>query len=108
MPRRIDRARRRQWHHRKPSCIETARSSEHSDGGADMLTMALLAIVAAVVFGFVLCGMFVLGAAADLDTRPKDIALLHPGQHGGAARSLETQRPDLAELRRRQASARPR
>src|SRR6267143_6816151 len=67
MPRRIDRARRRQWHHREPSRIKTAQSSEHSDGGADMLTMALLAIVAAFIFGFVLCGMFAVGAAADLD-----------------------------------------
>ncbi len=65
-----------------------------------MLTMALLAIVAAFVFGFVLCGMFAVGAAADLDTRPKEIALLHPGQHEGSARSLQTQRQALAEFRR--------
>ena len=57
-----------------------------------MLTMALLAIVAAFVFGFVLCGMLAVGAAADLDTRPREIVLLHPGQHEGSARSLQTQR----------------
>jgi len=65
-----------------------------------MLTMALPAIVAAFVFGFVLCGMLAVGAAADLDTRPKEIVLLHPGQHEGSSRSLQTQRQVLAEFRR--------
>ena len=73
-----------------------------------MLTMALLAIVAAFVFGFVLCGMFAVGAAADLDRRPKEIVLLHPGQHEGPVRSIQTQRQVLAEFRRLQRRPRPR
>jgi hypothetical protein len=73
-----------------------------------MMTMALLAIVAAFVFGFVLCGMFAVGAAADLDTRPKEIVLLHPGHHEWSARSLQTQRQVLAEFRRLQGRPRVR
>ena len=36
-----------------------------------MLTMAMLAIIGAFIFGFVLCGMFAVGAAVDRFDRPK-------------------------------------
>jgi hypothetical protein len=36
-----------------------------------MLTMAMLSIIGAFIFGFVLCGMFAVGAAADRSHRPK-------------------------------------
>jgi hypothetical protein len=36
-----------------------------------MLTIAMLAIIGAFIFGFVLCGMFAAGAAADRSDRPK-------------------------------------
>jgi len=36
-----------------------------------MLTVAMLAIIGAFIFGFVLCGMFAVGAAADRSDRPK-------------------------------------
>jgi len=35
-----------------------------------MLTLAMLAIIGAFTFGFVLCGMFAVGVAADRSDRP--------------------------------------
>ena len=41
-----------------------------------MLTLAMLAIIGAFTFGFVLCGMFAVGAAADRSDHPE----LHDGR----------------------------
>jgi len=73
-----------------------------------MLTMALLAIVAAFAFGFILCGIFAVGAAADLNDRPEEIARLRRGPNEGAARRLETQRQLLSDFNRLQRRPRPR
>jgi hypothetical protein len=73
-----------------------------------MMTMALLAIVAAFVFGFVLCGMLAVGAAADLNDRPEEIGRLRRGPNEGAARRLESQRQLLSEFNRLQRRPRPR
>jgi len=86
-----------------------------------MLTMAILAIIGAFIFGFVLCGMFAVGAAEDRSDRPKrdgghdslDVALLRAALDVQSFRHPDTYSPVSASstrlqgrlLRRRSASS---
>jgi hypothetical protein len=75
-----------------------------------MLTMVTLAIFAAFAFGFILSGMFVLGAGADRENRPRfdemsrlqDVASPRSGHDHGSARRLESQGQGLTPLGRDQ------
>src|SRR6266852_8871937 len=85
-----------------------------------MLTMAILAIIGAFIFGFVLCGIFAVGAAADRFDRAKpddghdslEVALLraalaprlvrHPDTHPSvSSNSTRLRRPRSTSLARR-------
>jgi len=81
-----------------------------------MLTMVTLAIFAAFAFGFILSGMFALGAAADLEDRPRhdemsrlqDASSPRSGQDHRSARRLENQPQGLSGFGRDQRRSRPR
>ena len=85
-----------------------------------MLTMAILAVVGAFIFGFVLCGMFTVGAAADRSDRPKrddgrdflEVALPRlshrPAPLGGERRyrvGIESEVPCIVKVARQDRSA---
>ena len=53
-----------------------------------MLTMAMLAIIGAFIFGFVLCGMFAVGAAADRSIARSGMTSATPLNGGQGYRNL--------------------
>ena len=87
-----------------------------SPRGPEMLTMAILAIIGAFLFGFVLCCTFAVGAAADRSSRPRpddgrdslDVAILRAALDARSPRHAETHSPVLSSSPHLQSSFRPR
>ncbi len=81
-----------------------------------MLTTAILAVIGAFLFGFVLCCTFAVGAAADRSNGPKlddgrdspEVAMLRAALDARSLRRAETHSPVLSSSPRLQGSFRPR